>query len=554
MRKRILAIVLALTIFMQLTGCSKKENKQNIISSELIETTIEIETEEETEFDLKQTEDNYLNINYMESEYEYFEDNLGYYTNISDFLEELAGIEINYNYPEFYFNKNDYQEVLKVLESKQECDNLDKNISLEEVYKTLLENSNILTIEKELYQDKDDVLISETLKEALDKCYEHVDDIGDDFCKLMGITIKVAPLNEEGVLGQFDAEQNLLVIDYDEIKKSYTTKDNKENISFRNYLVNTIRHELNHVKQFICDCRKEKGQKNLSIAYTKEQKGFILESSAESQLYNKNIDEIKLYSSTFDYTYLAERQSQALMLLMGIFKKDFSLEKYYDAINNSDLEALCNLYELNTYEDFKNFYDVFYALSSLNYRTDLFEHLCEDGYYTISNIENNVGNDYKIAIFKMVVRDLIDKINSENLTLGESLRLYNFVKANIVSDEDEMNLKSGDRLCYYNDKFIKGIGAIDDIFYKFISDYYLISKNKIDDIENDFVFKMDLDYLCSWQYDGSEYIISKCCEYMITKYPLIQEISFCNLSFYTDIEDFDKARENNLTIERLKNK
>ena len=95
----------------------------------------------------------------------------------------------------------------------------------------------------------------------------------------------------------------------------------------------------------------------------------------------------------------------------------------------------------------------------------------------------------------------------------------------------------------YNDDFIDQVDAVDGIFYEFISACFNISMSEIKEIIDDEKFIVSVDYLCNYSSLHSEnydYEIRNSNEYLIEKYLIVSEISFCNSCYYFNISTFDE--------------
>ena len=496
MSKKIFSMILALTIFFQLTSCLAG-NKKTSNNTPLIGV-------EESEEDLAAV------------------------------LEEIEKLKTYYNYPYYYFSNSKYNSLVELVNSTAECENQD-NYEINDIWEKILNNSNISTNSKEeVYKN-----LAEALHQALNNCFNN-SNIGDDFCKLSNLKIEIKSLEVRRV-GEYHNNQNLIYIDYHKIKSAPYS----EEIGFLKYLTQVIEHELNHARQYICDCKENK-QQNETAFYEHETGlfSFLLESSAESQVYSyEEIKEDK--KNTFQYTYKDERRLQSLLLIMGLFKDDFTIDKYYNAINNSNLEELHKLFKLETKEDLETFYNIIYSMNTLTERTVLW------GYLNLWNedeqrIKEAVGVDYLIDIFKVTIKDLIKRISKDNLSLSESLIMYNYVKANIVSHNYELN---SELKRFYDEELITGIGTIEDIFYAFISNYFNISKKVIYDFDPYLSGIVD-DLANYYNYISNSNEKKFIIEDFIKKYPLIQEISFCNISYFSDCILFNESRKDNLVIKK----
>lgn len=507
MKKRLLSYLLASTILFSTTGCTKKESKSINIIENYIQTTIDMQE-------------------------------------INSYLDQIDNIEVKYNHETFYFDSENYKVLERAIKSYTIC-NSDKNYTLIEIYSTILKNSNLTN---NLSPQEED--IKTAFDKAINKIFSQEDNINDDFCKLKDISLRIGIL-EENTLGQYSDEDLIITIDYNKIYEEYQNIIGKK-ITFIEYLSNVVEHELNHVRQYICNCRKNDGQKNIKITYNNASCSLI-EASAESQIYNSKIEETKSKDlSSFDYTYYSAREGQALIFLMGLFKENFSIEEYYDAINETNLEKFHKIFELTTKEDIITFYKIKYAIDTLNYRTELYDYYHYLEKDTIEEIKEQTGNDYKVDIFKIVISDLIKEIVKRNLNFEESINLYNYVKSIIIDDEEKIYDTVKD-ITVYNERLLNGIKSIDEIFYEFLKEHFQKNKNEILKQIKDYNNLDILDYMLDFTSERFSYNKNSYNEAfsLIQKYPLISEISFCVNAHSFYLKDFFKACENDYTKEKL---
>lgn len=497
MKNKILSFVLAVAILIQFSACSKNNEKEESITT--------------TEFQM-------LDLPELK----------GITIDISTFINEIDSIEVEYKNPEYY-EKINYDRLISAANNVQGCD-FNENYSWEDIYSIILENSRLIEIQDG--QSEARANIATALHMALENLFSENNDIGDDFCKLKDTKIFLGTIGEEGVLASYINKENTIIVDYNKILNVYNSLADKDEITFLQYLCNNLRHELNHVRQNICNCRKEKGQEFEAIRSKDDELSLMVEASAESEIYYKEINELLTQNThTMNFTYPTERKTQSLMLLMGMFKEDFTLEKYYEAIFDSDFNELYDLFDLEKKEEFITFYNIMYARNSFERKTSLSEELKNDE-LNYEEINESIGNEYKIDIFKIVVKDLINKINNEKLPLEESLKLYNLIKAVVINEE--INYEKTYLLDNYED-----FKHINSIFYSFICKHYNIELNDVQELESEeFVNYMDdlFDYFTSSTKNENV-------ENFIKKYPIIAEIIFCNNLWMGDVKSFDKAEK-----------
>lgn len=492
MRKKIIAIVISLSIFLQLGGCLK-DNK-------------------------------YINKNP-----EIF---------LYKLLKQIDDIEVEYNFN--YKDDFDYLFIKKQENKIKQCKTkFSDDYNYFDVYSNILENSGLELNKRDL--DEKEELVQKALLEALIDIYVDKDSVNDDYCLLQNTKIKIDKIKEEEVLAKYSYYENLITIDYDKIKVDYDTNmysSTKEVLSFFDRLTQIIRHEVNHARQKACNCRIDAGQICSGIGYNELFVNNLTEASAESETYSKEVNEFSGgYTLNEVHSYPNERKNQALLLMMAMFKPGFEIENYYDAIFSSDLKEFHKIFNLKSKEDYETFYRIYMALNLLDEKCTLKD---VDGDY-----KEFVGNDYKIDIFKIVTKDLIIKINDEDLELTDSLNLYSIIKSVILFNERVVTTNVEEiknREYLYDKEFLEKIGIINNVFYSFVCNKYEISQVELENIIFDYSFVNDSNFIFYYHEGGisqSEEEITKIEEF-VNKFPMIKELLFCyNGVWYFDNEIFD---------------
>jgi len=494
LRNKILSAILSISIMCSFSGCAKlNENGKN--QKNEIEWIIEDVLDEALE-------DSFEN------------------EKITKYYKKLDKIKLEYNYPNYYYKEEDMNVKLLTKYSQKECDGGPVG-TVTVLYNQIVRNSEGLKNSpfNWKYEKDEKKYICETFEKALFKALEKVyfndSDSVEDYCKLKNIKIIEGDLKEYNAAGLFSDKLDQITIDYDGILENIDRKSGLT--SFEKELEEVLHHELNHARQHMCNCRKENGQKNSTIFC--EALRNIAEASAESQKYTEALQKHELYSSTERYVYAGERISQSYLMLYGAFKKEFTLEKYYDSIFNSDLDTFYDIYNLDTNKDLKEFYNIAYALNTIDLGTELSTVLCGGG-STRESISKEVGNTYKISILKNVVKDLIERAYFKDITLDESLCLYNYVKAFSLGDSE------------LSDKEILNINEIEKIFKDFICEYFKTNKTDVEKgmERNTGSVNILLDYSysdTSAKYYHSEEILDLV-DRIVNKYPIIIELAFAN--------------------------
>lgn len=316
-------------------------------------------------------------------------------------------------------------------------------------------------------------------------------DINEDVHKMQDLKVVFSlngEISDDGViLGQYQSEDNLCILFLDSIKylSSGCSLDIDELIK------SVLYHELNHVRQFACDCRIKKGQKNLTIEYSNDNcNSFIIESSAESALYNSAPNLYLIDANTYDYTYETERTFESLLLFLTIFDNSKQLEGYYNAIFDSNIGDFCDFFAVKSKEDILELYKIIYAFDASYARNSFIDkhyNAEEIKDLTIDDLNREVGFTYNISIFRWVLRDLVKyNLVSQDLTLDENVYLFNLLQFLILDNSYSLEdagykwYKKYNRV--YDDKFRKEFNELSDMFQKFLIDYYNVDKSELDDI------------------------------------------------------------------------
>lgn len=457
-------------------------------------------------------------------------------------IKALDHLEVNYSYEKFYYDRWDYLDIYSIMKSQKKCYN-EKQYNLQNIINILLNNSGLNNCVNEK-----EINLREAIILAMNNLFKDADYVGDDFCTLKNYKFALGDL-EYTIAGNNSYAHKLITIDYDYIEECYEKERTKykENTTFIEYLAAIVRHELNHSRQYICGCRYNSGQLNDSLKFNNGLFSSLIEASAESEIYNKKINgqdyNQKIYNR--DYTYEEKRLYQSYLFLLGMFKKDFSIDKYYEAMFNNDLTALFDLYNLKSRREIIDFCNIMYAMDSLCSKTKLSAHIFNSN--TQISLSNAIGKEYKVQIFRTTTKDLMNKILKEDLSLDESLKLYNYVKTAILRNEHTFEVgEDGDIIYSFNENLVKGITYIDDIFYEFIQIHYNIAEKELKDFLSDNLFTYGIYYLFEVGHAGYDDMTADN-QYLIYKYPIISEISFCIEANYRNVINFNDYCESRLT-------
>ena len=378
----------------------------------------------------------------------------------------------------------------------------------------------------------------------------------EDLCRLkdlvMVIDQTVLPYNEKNhslALAEYNPEDNMIVIylnsflpNYDYDMGNYKNFDisDSDQISLEKLdaLERCVIHEIDHLRQIICDDRVEKGQINKDISYDSNVITTLIESSAESAVYDEQ-------GAVFDYktsyedsdTYYTERDFENKLLLMSLTDNTTTLDDYYASIFDSDLNSLVHYFNLKTDNDLKAFFNILKQYDALNFRNPIaFEitgTVLEEG-MSIAQARTAIGCNYEIDILRLSLRNLIEyNINNKNelsaeemLTL-EKLIMYQICDSSYTYELDEnwnpiLN-KDGLMIQKYDKSFVEQVLELEENFHTYIKEFYCISDeelNTLSDNSEDNVFNM---YMNAIQQTSSFYN-SKSISKLLDKFPKLKII------------------------------
>lgn len=551
MKQRVISIFLAINILaggISLTGCSKNNNKVKYQKpTSIIET--EIQTEEQTVIPTEETISKEI---------------------LENLKNKIDSVKISYKNEEYYPNEETIKEYKKLIDTHYECKE-ESTISYPDIYLSMKNNTiekygedngvfypshwKYSKSEKEMYNDFE-IAIEEALQHIFSK---KNNDYQEDLCSLKGISIKNERLsdNPEGTshntLGVFDYQTNTVYIDYESIKESVekineNRKENlKEEISLVKHLTDIIEHEFNHVRQYPCTHRIKNGDKEDTIGfYNDDITSFIIESSAESGIYNYNSSYEKLENSY--YTYTLYRESEALLMLLAAFKENRDLYGYYEAIYDCDVKKFWEYFGLDTDEKLEEFYKIFYAFNTLHGRTKLSKKVYENkDTATRKDLEELVGDSYLLDMMKVIIKDLISTTERNNLSIDDSILLYMITKS-YISSEASMILKDEDGSYHteFNESFARTYKEIEGYYKEYLCNKYNITIEELNDkmmsnnigtdlFEFERYIKKDYSNISSSMYERISFLEEK--------YPILSSILKTKLLLVYNTDDLDEYLE-----------
>ena len=456
MRKRVLAFMMAL--MMTACGAPKKE--------------LEVNSEDDQNFD-------------------YFA-----------FLERIDMLETTYHLENDSKLNEDLDVFIEAAANVETCDSLDTDWT--KLIDIIIDNSKVAGENySPAFYDEENLLGKPELKEmttaletSLRKALEiiftiPIGDEREDICRLKDLRIGISSnLTRQAVYFQ---KENCILINYGYIMRylqMYNEFWQEEEMiwSCDQYFIKIFVTLLNFAREVQCSCRIEKGQTASGIIASDDFM-FLLDGPAESL--TKNTEQIAaLNKDPLAFDFKEETKTESLMLLQAAFKKDRTMESYYDAVFNSDTQAYFSFYDLNTDGKIREFYKTGYAL----YRYFQFNDTLypaelalegETNTDTLTRIYSSIKSVPLELILKSSAKDLIDASIREDLTKEEVMYLYNFLKCQIL-DESKFPHKKGDSEYerVYDEQLVQTVREVDSIFYDFICTYFDIDANELERLKN----------------------------------------------------------------------
>lgn len=531
MKKRILSIFLAVNILTSsfiLTSCSKKE-EQEISTNQIVE-----------------EQDN----NRLEQEF------------IDELKRKIDSIDVEYLYSEYYPNEETINEYKLLASSNIECPETDD--SYKNIYQYIKRNTQVKYEDNNIFYDKNESLEKQEIDEnfyyaindALDHIFSnHRNNYKEDICSLKSISIVNKDLsditsNNDSPLGYFDSETRTVYIDYN---KAFDTLElinvgrkvtDQEERTIRDFLGSIVEHEFDHVRQFSCEHRITNNEIVKTVDFNNTP-SFLIEASAESAVYNYNNYNVKHESN--EYTYETFRESEALLMLLAAFKEKRTIENYYTPIFDSNAKEFWEYFGINSDQELNDFYNIYYAINTINERTGLSRKLKEEDQITTSNdIKKSIGNEYLIDMSKIIFIDLIDATERENLNLDDNLLLYIIVKSYLTYESMKMDYEE----CKYvfDDEFVHKFNEIDKNYKEYLYKKYNLTEEELNEKLNDQNLETELYKITKFSREDYDYLDSRDISRFNSldrKFPLLKPILFSKvcISSFKDIDEYIESSE-----------
>lgn len=538
-KRKLLALTVATTMSFSLNGCDSKDSylkKQEDNSKTTTETTNNTHS-------------------YHSHEEEFLEEKD---VELTSFLEYSNEIIPTYKNEELYLSEEEVNELINKAYNNKTCDYIYNN-NINTILSEIKANSIVFLLRNENFDSTYNVLESQyeidfnnILKEVLESIIsESTNNIDEDICNMKTLKIVVTYDEPIDVLAYYSRDENMIAINIAAIERETELSVNHDFITI---LKKTLRHEINHLRQYPCECRQNKGQLDESLKYDDYYTCSLMESSAESEMYNIS-KEYKTNISKNSFTYYSERTSESLILMLGLFNENITIEDYYNAIFDSNVKGLYNYVGADTKEEIYELYKILYSIDAINLKNDLGNYLLEQNNNKISQaeLEYSVGYGYKVEIFKKVLENMaVYTTENSDFTLEENISILNLVKNSLTigsyiieESTDKNNITNYNYI--YENTFVEDIYNLENNYVEFLSNHYKCEIDTIREIENISVVKIltNINYISQGvepaYYQYKDIAITIC-----EKFPIINAIAYSNSSIQYGYSSF--LKNNNLTL------
>ena len=438
--------------------------------------------------------------------------------------------EINYRNEDLYLKEEDIDNLINNSNITPKYNyhfNGDINTIISDIQNNSNKNddSNLTTA---FNKDNNDVL-EEILKEIFNRIKQDNNNLDSDFHIIDNL--KIYTYKEEDIDNNpclYMEDNNYIIINYNEIHKIAEYY----HISYEEQLKYFLNQEINKVRK---NTYKDDIESNLNYQYNNDT--LLYEGTNGIELYTKNIISNNLDQNS-DYVYNDEIKAQGELLLLAITNQDDDiLNKYFNAVNDNNLKELWNIYNLKNKDDLTHFYKILYSMDAkLHRNTMIFDY-----YNSNTNIDfiDFVGYEYKLDLFTRSINNLMEYQKNNDLSIEDNLVLYSIILNAIVNDTYKYN---DNYEIEYNTLFINKINELNDMYIKYLSDYYEINEVEIKDMIN-YDTRFILIDMASIMHDDNEYIE----EYMndakniLNKYPITKAVMASDYIYTTQ---FNKAYDN----------
>lgn len=456
------------------------------------------------------------------------------------YLEYYKNLEFPYNNEELYITDEEINNIIESASTAEIC-TYEFEGDFEGLISCIEDNTNNFILENPEYSNfLSNDQYKKILRRILAKLYINgTNNKKEDLHRISTISIVFGSTSQlsskEGTdglyLAYYDDELNVIVLNEEYIRLVAQDKI----VSFEYNLSYVLEHELNHVRQSNCDCRVSNYN---DIAYN-EYVSFIIESTAESSIYNQGNSVMNINN----YSYEEERIHESEILLLGLLTNK-SIDEYYNAVYDNDLNKLFHFLNLDENE-IDDFYKILYSIDGMLCRNDLPYDILDDVEgITYKEIKDAIGFSYKENLFKILITKLITYTTINDISLEENLVLYNFMRNTVINGCYSYDDINDTIVRVYDKETINNIYLMDEQYISFLSEKYKITKEEIREIEriDIYITMITIRNIVEGEESYDSYL--KEASTMLEKYPLLANIikndpymNFSNYSSYLEDND-----------------
>lgn len=458
----------------------------------------------------------------------------------TNYLDYFSTMNVIFDWEEYYITYEAIETYLQSLNSIIECQytTLD-NIDISDLVVTIKHNTEEYLQQHPEYNspfenDEDRLFITSLINILVDWQASADSNIVEDFHKMQ--TLKIVNVVDENITyeGKYDSQDNLIILNFATINSSYQAiQFSTPSYSYANELTLTLTHELNHLRQLPCDCQKTNNLTSYPIKYTEDAGTLLIESSAESSLYNEYNQSFLcsgVETSKLHYTYSTAREYESLLWLLGLFSNQ-TIDDYYRAIFNSDIEALHDFYDVETPEDIYKLYKIIYALDSSVSMTNL-SNVITEKYPTnpedlsIGDLQKQVGTKWRASLFQLILKQMVAYTTANSdFSLEENIVIFNYIKNKITANsyldilEEPINDGVINYQYIYDDETVKYIKEFEQSYVDFLTTHYQTTEEEIRLYEQTTCKNIIFDIESQDNFFNNDIT-----ENLLTKFPLINQI------------------------------
>lgn len=305
-------------------------------------------------------------------------------------------------------------------------------------------------------------MFEKALPKVLKKIIEtSTNDIEEDICRMQTLKI-VFTKTDKGIAGFYVNTENMLGLS--RVMTDYGQEE----------LEHVLEHELNHLRQSDCQ-HKYNGNYSLVPETLFSDDPWYMESSPDSFICNQNLDS--------NYKKDANRKNdkikeESFLLLLGLFHDDVTLDDYYNAIFDNDIDKFMKFVGMKDDKDANEIYKIIKTSSA--YIDDI------PGLEELSGMNDSkkkveIGYAYRVDIFKRILNNMIDyTYKHQDFTLEENLVIFNTIR-NICAYDTQLAYKysSEEVEVIFEDKVVRDMLKLDNKYNEFLCRYYNVSSDYI---------------------------------------------------------------------------